>query len=66
MNVEGKKILIIGAGKSGIAAAELLLAKKAVPVLFEKKNKTCFCFSFLNNFFLIQKLIFFQEQNETI
>ena len=40
MNVEGKKILIIGAGKSGIAAAELLLAEKAVPVLFDENEKT--------------------------
>ena len=29
MNVKGKKILIIGTGKSGLAAARLLLAVKA-------------------------------------
>ncbi|HJA94365.1 MAG TPA: UDP-N-acetylmuramoyl-L-alanine--D-glutamate ligase [Candidatus Eisenbergiella merdipullorum] len=40
MDVEGKKILVIGTGKSGIAAAELLLAKKAVPVLFDGNEKT--------------------------
>ena len=40
VNVEGKKILIIGTGKSGIAAAELLLAGKAVPVLFDENEKT--------------------------
>ena len=40
MNVEGKKILIVGAGKSGIAAAELLLSAKAVPVLFDSNEKT--------------------------
>ena len=40
MNAEGKKILIIGTGKSGIAAAQLLLAKKAVPVLFDGNEKT--------------------------
>ena len=39
MNVEGKKILIVGAGKSGIAAAELLLSAKAVPVLFDSNEK---------------------------
>ena len=40
MNVEGKKILIIGTGKSGLAAARLLLAVKAVPVLFDGNEKT--------------------------
>ena len=40
MNVEGKKILIIGTGKSGLAAAELLLAVKAYPVLFDGNEKT--------------------------
>ena len=39
MNVEGKKILIIGTGKSGLAAAELLLAIKAYPVLFDGNEK---------------------------
>ena len=39
MNVEGKKILIVGTGKSGLAAAELLLAVKAVPVLFDGNEK---------------------------
>ncbi len=40
MNVEGKKILVIGAGKSGLAAAQLLLSRKAVPVLFDENEKT--------------------------
>ena len=40
MNVKGKKILIIGTGKSGLAAARLLLAVKAVPVLFDWNEKT--------------------------
>ena len=40
MNVKGKKILIIGTGKSGLAAARLLLAVKAVPVLFDGNEKT--------------------------
>ena len=34
------KIVIVGAGKSGIAAAELLLSAKAVPVLFDSNEKT--------------------------
>ena len=37
--MEGKKILIVGTGKSGLAAAELLLAVKAVPVLFDGNEK---------------------------
>ena len=40
MKVEGKKILVIGAGKSGLAAAQLLLSRKAVPVLFDENEKT--------------------------
>ena len=40
MNVEGKKILSIGTGKSGVEAARLLLAVKAVPVLFDGNEKT--------------------------
>ena len=28
MKLEGKKVLVVGAGKSGIAASELLLDKK--------------------------------------
>lgn len=38
MNVEGKKVLVIGTGKSGLAAAGLLLEKKAVPILFDENR----------------------------
>lgn len=37
--MEGKKILIVGTGKSGLAAAMLLAEKKAVPVLFDENVK---------------------------
>ena len=36
MNVEGKKVLVVGTGKSGIAAAALLAKEKAAPVLFDE------------------------------
>ena len=35
MNLEGKKVLVAGAGKSGIAAVELLQKKNVEVVLFE-------------------------------
>jgi UDP-N-acetylmuramoylalanine--D-glutamate ligase len=38
MQVEGKKVLILGAGKSGIAAAKFLVARGAVVALHDKKE----------------------------
>ena len=35
MKLEGKKVLVVGAGKSGIAASELLLDKKIETVLYD-------------------------------
>ncbi len=40
MNAEGRKILIVGTGKSGIAAAELLAQKGGIPVLFDENENT--------------------------
>lgn len=41
MELQGKKVLIIGSGISGIGAAKLLCSKKAVPVIYdENKNLT--------------------------
>ena len=40
MNLEGKRVLVVGAGKSGIAAARLLLEAGAAPVLFDANEKT--------------------------
>lgn len=40
MNIEGKKVLIVGTGKSGIAAAALLSQVGAVPVLFDENEST--------------------------
>ena len=40
MNVEGKKVLVVGTGKSGIAAAALLAKEKAAPVLFDENKDT--------------------------
>lgn len=41
MELQGKKVLIIGSGISGIGAAKLLYSKKAVPVIYdENKNLT--------------------------
>ncbi len=37
--MKGKKILIVGTGKSGLAAADLLIRKEAVPVLFDENTK---------------------------
>ncbi|MCM1107260.1 MAG: UDP-N-acetylmuramoyl-L-alanine--D-glutamate ligase [Blautia sp.] len=39
MDIEGKRVLVIGAGKSGIAAAGLLLKKGVKPVLFDGNEK---------------------------
>ena len=35
MNLEGKRVLVIGSGKSGVAAAELLRKKGITFVLFD-------------------------------
>lgn len=40
MNVEGKKVMVAGAGKSGLAAAKLLLASGAEVILFDQ-NEGC-------------------------
>lgn len=41
MELQGKKVLIIGSGISGIGAAKLLYSEKAVPVIYdENKNLT--------------------------
>ena len=37
MELEGKKILVYGTGKSGIGAADLLAAKGALPLLYDEK-----------------------------
>lgn len=39
MEFTGKKVLVVGTGKSGIAAAELLQKKNAKMVIFEGNNK---------------------------
>lgn len=38
MELNGKRVLVYGTGKSGIGAADLLTAKGAVPVLFDEKK----------------------------
>ena len=38
MDFQGKKVLIIGAGKSGIAAANLLTSKDADIILYDDKK----------------------------
>ena len=35
MNLEGKRVLVVGSGKSGVAAAELLRKKGITFVLFD-------------------------------
>ena len=37
MELKGKKVLVFGAGKSGIGAADLLNAVGACPVLYDGK-----------------------------
>ncbi len=37
--LEGKKVLVVGTGKSGVAAAALLYAVDAVPVLYDENEK---------------------------
>ncbi len=37
--MEGKKVLVVGTGKSGIAAATLLHEVKAVPVMYDENEK---------------------------
>ncbi|MGI6056406.1 MAG: UDP-N-acetylmuramoyl-L-alanine--D-glutamate ligase, partial [Bilifractor sp.] len=39
MDLKGKKVLVFGSGKSGIGAARLLLAKGAVPVIYDGNAK---------------------------
>lgn len=39
MNIEGKKVLVFGAGISGIGAADLLQAKGAIPVIYDGNTK---------------------------
>ena len=38
MDFKGKRILVYGAGKSGIGAAELLAKLGAEPVIFDQKE----------------------------
>ncbi len=40
MDLQNKRVLVFGTGKSGIGAAELLEKKGAVPVLFDGNTKT--------------------------
>ena len=42
MKLEGKRILVIGMARSGVAAAELLLHHGALPVLSDTKKKEAF------------------------
>lgn len=39
MELAGKKVLIVGCGKSGIGAAAFLLREKAKPILFDESEK---------------------------
>ena len=39
MELAGKKVLVFGTGKSGIAAAKLLLQQRALPVLYDSNEK---------------------------
>ncbi len=39
MNIEGKKVIVLGAGKSGIAASNLLTASKANVTLYDGNDK---------------------------
>lgn len=39
MNLKGKKVLVVGCGKSGIGAAQLLMQAGAWPVLFDSNEK---------------------------
>lgn len=39
MNIQGLKVLVIGAGVSGIAAVKLLVLEGALPVLFDSNDK---------------------------
>ena len=43
MNLQGKKVLVIGCGKSGIGAAKLLMEKQACPVLYDGNEKLDVC-----------------------
>lgn len=42
MNVENKRVLVLGMARSGIAAAELLLHHGAIPVLADSKREEAF------------------------
>lgn len=39
MDISGKRVLIVGTGKSGIGAANLLLRVNAVPILFDENEQ---------------------------
>ena len=42
MDLQGKKVLVFGTGKSGIGAADLLMKTGAEPVLYDGNEKlTC-------------------------
>ena len=41
MNLQGKKVLVFGSGKSGIGAAELLGQVGAEPVIYPYRNECC-------------------------
>lgn len=43
MNLQGKKVLVIGCGKSGVGAAKLLLEYQACPVLYDGNEKLDVC-----------------------
>ncbi len=43
MDIKDKKVLVVGAGKSGIAAARFLLRKGAAVVLTDNRDKEKFC-----------------------
>ena len=38
MELQGKKVLVFGSGKSGIGASDLLAKVGAVPVIFDGRN----------------------------
>lgn len=40
MELKGKKVLVFGAGKSGVGAADLLGAAGAYPIIYMTEKKT--------------------------